>query len=112
MYDDESANQAAIEVRVEHLAQLFDRFDLFPAPSRDLARSAEDFIVGWARELPRKAQLGIVVHVPSPVMEEGSAGALREASGATFLTAPIASAATSMNFSASAGCPWRLDWAS
>jgi hypothetical protein len=80
-----TTGEAAIEVRVEHLAQLFDPFDPFPTPSRDLARSAEEFIVGWARELPRKAQLKIVVHVPASAMEEASAKVLRDAVGRHFV---------------------------
>lgn len=54
-----------IEVKVETLARLFDPLDPFPIPSRDLARSAEDFIVGWARETSRRAPLRIVVHTPA-----------------------------------------------
>ncbi len=51
---------ASIELRLEELSQLFDPF---PIPTRDLARSAEDFIVGWARELPRGQAFRIVVHL-------------------------------------------------
>lgn len=54
-----------IELKLESLAHLFDPYDPFPIPSRDLAKSAEDFIVGWAREAPRDAKLGIVVHAPA-----------------------------------------------
>jgi hypothetical protein len=46
------------------LAQLFDPFDSFPTPSRDLAKSAEEFIVGRALELPAGSQIKILVHVP------------------------------------------------
>ena len=41
-----------IELQVDRLKYLFDPFDPFPTPTRDLSRGAEDFIVGWARELP------------------------------------------------------------
>lgn len=54
-----------IELRVDSVEHLFDAFDPMPAPSRDLAPQAEDFIVGWARELPGDAPLRIVVHIPS-----------------------------------------------
>jgi hypothetical protein len=54
-----------IELRVDHLDALFDAFDPMPAPSRDLAPQAEDFIVGWAREIPADAPLRILVHMPA-----------------------------------------------
>ncbi len=53
---------SAIELRVETLEQLFDPFDPFPLPTRDLSHTAEEFIVGWALELPRGAPILIRVH--------------------------------------------------
>lgn len=53
-----------IELRAETLAGLFDPHDPFPIPSRDLSRSAEDFIVGWARELPHDEPLAVRLHLP------------------------------------------------
>ena len=44
-----------IELRLSALDQLFDPFDPFPIPTRDLAKSAEEFVVGWAREHSRGA---------------------------------------------------------
>lgn len=55
---------STIELRLDRIAHLFDPFDPFPVPSRDLAKSAEEFIVGWARELPHETQLRIVIHLP------------------------------------------------
>ena len=55
-------NETQIELRVDRLEALFDVFDPMPAPSRDLAPQAEDFIVGWARELPAETDLRIIVH--------------------------------------------------
>ena len=56
---------ATIEVKVEKVSQLFDTLDPFPFHQRDLDREAEEFIVGWARELPRKRAIRIVVHLPA-----------------------------------------------
>jgi len=56
---------AAIEVRVEKLAQLFHSLDPYPFRERDLDRDAEEFIVDWARELPHKQALTILIHVPA-----------------------------------------------
>ena len=54
-----------IEVRVEKLSQLFDTLDPFPFPERDLDKDAEEFIIGWARELPRQQKIAIVIHLPA-----------------------------------------------
>lgn len=70
---------AIIELKLESLAHLFDPFDPFPIPSRDLAKSAEDFIVGWAREVPRASALKILVHAPAA---EATEAAQRELAGA------------------------------
>ncbi|HXJ00706.1 MAG TPA: hypothetical protein VNH44_05745 [Micropepsaceae bacterium] len=53
-----------IEVRVENISQLFDTLDPFPFPERDLDKDAEDYIVGWARELPRDQPIVIYIHLP------------------------------------------------
>lgn len=55
--------EATIELRADRIANLFDPFDPFPIPSRDLSPTAEVFIVDWARELPREVALKIVVHL-------------------------------------------------
>jgi hypothetical protein len=53
-----------IEIRVEKLAQLFHSLDPLPFREKDLDKDAEEFIVSWARELPRDQSFKIVVHVP------------------------------------------------
>jgi hypothetical protein len=53
-----------IELRVDEIAQLFHTLDPFPFRERDLDREAEEFIVGWARELPIDQPIRIVVHFP------------------------------------------------
>lgn len=70
---------AAIELRLEELSQLFDPFDPFPIPTRDLAKSAEDFIVGWARELPRGQAFRIVVHLSRSEAQSAAAAGLADA---------------------------------
>jgi hypothetical protein len=42
-----------IEIRVGKLAQLFHGLDPYPFREKDLDKDAEEFIVSWARELPR-----------------------------------------------------------
>ena len=52
-----------IEVRVAELRQLFNAIDPSPFRERDLDPRAEEFIVEWARDLPRDARLALLVHL-------------------------------------------------
>lgn len=72
----ESAN---IELRLDGPAQLFNTLDPFPFRERDLDREAEEFIVGWARELPGKAPFRIVLHLPEKECKPETPEQLREA---------------------------------
>lgn len=49
---------------MQDIAQLFESFDPYRFRDKDLDKDAEEFIVGWARELPRDHALKIVIHVP------------------------------------------------
>jgi hypothetical protein len=75
----EQETAGAIEVRVEGLAHLFDTLDPLPFRERDLDKDAEEFIVGWARELPHNAPLKIVIHAPPAELESDHAGQLQPA---------------------------------
>lgn len=66
-----------IELRVEDISRLFDPLDPFPTPSRDLSRSVEEFIVGWARELPRTAAPRLILHVRETLADAEAAGVLQ-----------------------------------
>jgi hypothetical protein len=74
-------DSVVIEVRVRQVAQLFNSLDPSPFHERDLDDEAEEFIVGWARELPRRGPIRITVHLPegeARIAEETDlAGALR-----------------------------------
>ena len=54
---------ARIEVRVGEVRQLFNSMDPAPFRERDLDPKAEEFIVESARELGRRASLGLVVRL-------------------------------------------------
>ncbi|MDP3073177.1 MAG: hypothetical protein Q8N18_22985 [Opitutaceae bacterium] len=54
---------ARIEVRLMSLSQLFNSLDPSPFHERDLDHDAEEFIVSWARVLPRQVPLELIVHV-------------------------------------------------
>jgi hypothetical protein len=68
-----------IELRVEEIAQLFDSFDPFPFRERDLDKNAEEYIVAWARELPRDQNLKIIVYAPDSELRTDAAYQLRPA---------------------------------
>jgi len=68
-----------IELRVEEIAQLFHTLDPFPFRERDLDREAEEFIVGWARELRTDQPIRIVVHFPDSEVQTKAARELNEA---------------------------------
>ena len=57
------AQSSLIELQVDRLRYLFDPFDPFPTPTRDLSRGAEDFIVGWARDLPQRSPIRLRLHL-------------------------------------------------
>jgi len=69
----------AIELRVDDIAQLFDTLDPYPFPERDLNRDAEEYIVGWARELAPQQSLRIIVHHPDTPHQRSAFLALSEA---------------------------------
>ncbi len=52
-----------IEVKVAEVHQLFNSMDPSPFHERDLDHDAEQFIVSWAQEYPRRAPLKLVVHL-------------------------------------------------
>lgn len=68
-----------IELRVDEIAQLFHTLDPSPFRERDLDREAEEFIVGWARELPADQPIRIVVHLPENELQSKAAKDLAEA---------------------------------
>jgi len=72
------------EVRVSDISQLFDTLDPFPFPDRDLDKDAEEFIVGWARELPRDHPLKIVLHMPASEIKKCDLKAVGESMNRYF----------------------------
>jgi len=78
------ANVSTIELSVREIAQLFETLDPYPFLQRDLDKDAEEFIVGWARELPRDHTLKIVLHVPAGEAETPSGRELARSMKAYF----------------------------
>lgn len=52
-----------IEVNLETVDQLFNTMDPSPFYERDLDRSADEFIVSWAREYPMHEPVRLIVHL-------------------------------------------------
>src|SRR5258707_609515 len=70
---------SVIEVHVGELKQLFNAIDPSPFRDKDLDPKAEEFIVGWAKELPRDARLALVVDLDREAGLPDEAAALRDA---------------------------------
>jgi hypothetical protein len=68
-----------IEVHVAELKQLFNSIDPSPFRNKDLDPKAEEFIVGWAKDLPRDALLALVVDLDRPAGLPDEASVLRDA---------------------------------
>jgi len=79
-----------IEVRVDEIAQLFHTLDPFPFREKDLDREAEDYIVGWARELPLNCPIRIVVHFPDTEAQTRATQDLGEAFNRYFAGRAVA----------------------
>ena len=68
-----------IELRVDDIAQLFHTLDPFPFRERALDKEAEEYIVGWARELAADQLIKIVIHFPDTEAQTKVARELNEA---------------------------------
>jgi hypothetical protein len=77
--DSKISQSGLIELQIDRLRSLFDPFDPFPTPTRDLSRAAEDFIVGWARELPLKTAIRLRLHVAHEDASSAAQAALKSA---------------------------------
>jgi hypothetical protein len=67
-----------IELRLRSVAQLFHTLDPSPFREGDLCTEAEDYILGWAQELPPKRAIRIVVHLTPSELARPEATALPE----------------------------------
>jgi hypothetical protein len=70
---------SVIEVHVGELKQLFDAIDPSPFRDRDLDPKAEEFIVGWAKDLPKDTTLALVVDLDREAGLPDEAAVLRDA---------------------------------
>lgn len=68
-----SHHHARISLKLRDLAQLFNSMDPSPFHERDLDHDAEEFIVTWARELPKRHAFELVIHLTNPPGPESAA---------------------------------------
>jgi len=57
------SNNATIKLKLRSINQLFNSMDPSPFVEKDLDADAEEFIVSWAREFPRRAPLRLRVYL-------------------------------------------------
>jgi hypothetical protein len=70
----------SIMLRLRDLSQLFNALDPSPFIERDLAADTEEFIMGWARELPASRELELIIHLTNdsaPHRADGVGDAVR-----------------------------------
>jgi hypothetical protein len=72
-------NCEVIQIHVTELNQLFNAIDPSPFREKDLDPDAEEFIVGWAREVPADKRLALVVYLERPAGLPEEASILRDA---------------------------------
>jgi len=77
--DEIPSGAGVIEVHVRELSQLFNSMDPSPFLDKDLDVDAEEFITGWARELPRDKPIALLVHLDQPVVQSRDGPSLRDA---------------------------------
>ncbi|HVP68017.1 MAG TPA: hypothetical protein VMT17_12210 [Anaeromyxobacteraceae bacterium] len=72
------SNNATIKLKLRSINQLFNSMDPSPFVEKDLDADAEEFIVSWAQEFPRRAPLTLRVYLEQRPAEEPTA-VVREA---------------------------------
>jgi hypothetical protein len=81
-----------MELYLTEARQMYHSIDPSPFRERDLDPSAEEFIVGWARELPRDAPLGLRITLAGSAGDAEEPAILREAIHRFFAQRSVASA--------------------
>jgi hypothetical protein len=68
-----------IQLELRDINQLFHSMDPSPFREKDLDLNAEEFIVSWARELPKSGQFLLKIHLANPPAHDRDAEAIGEA---------------------------------
>ena len=67
-----ASGKHSIQLKLRDPAQLFNSMDPSPFNEKDLDHDAEEFIISWARELPPKAPLRLLVHFENALQGDQS----------------------------------------
>jgi hypothetical protein len=70
---------ATIELRLREVNQLFDTLDPSPFREQDSSRSAEEYILESARELPSKTPSGVIIYLDQPANQPDEERAVGDA---------------------------------
>ena len=81
---DKASGTSVLELSVGELRQLFNAMDPAPFRERDLDPNAEDYIVAWAREVPRTAPLALMVGISREPVTASSTQVLSDSVHAYF----------------------------
>jgi hypothetical protein len=73
------SNCVVIEVHLGELKQLFNAIDPAPFRDKDLDPKAEEFIVGWAKDMPRDVSFALVIDLDCPAGLADEPTVLRDA---------------------------------
>ncbi len=65
-----AGGEAAIEININRLSQLFNSFDPSPFHERDLDNDAEEYIVSSVEEASHRRPLALVIHLPADQLPE------------------------------------------
>jgi hypothetical protein len=71
--------ESEIAIRLPTIGRLFNSLDPSAFRNKDLDVEAEEFVVGWARELPQRARFDIVVYLPPEEARRPEAARIAEA---------------------------------
>lgn len=74
-----SSSRQALDLHVGNIEQLFNSIDPAPFRERDLDPQAEEFIVGWARELRSDGPLALRVRIDEPTTDGDARAIIQEA---------------------------------
>jgi hypothetical protein len=77
--DEIPQGSGVIEVHLADMNQIFNSIDPSPFQEKDLDRNAEEFIVSWARELPKERPLALLVQLDKPAVTAAVCDVLRDA---------------------------------
>lgn len=75
----------AVEMRLEHVSQIFETLDPYPFRDRELSQDAIEYITRHASLMPKKQPIQITVHLPEDAASQAEVQSLDRAISNYFL---------------------------